>query len=99
MLQVSSPAVSVLKDARTAQEVPEHFGVRVFAQPDETGQAALALAFTEEPVEGDHVTEQDGTDIYVAPELAEPLADSVLDVEDTAEGPQLTLVQQDDEEQ
>jgi len=99
VLQVSSPAVSVLKDARSAQEVPEHFGVRVFAQPDETGQAALALAFTEEPVDGDLVTEQDGTDIYVAPELAEPLAESVLDVEDTPEGPQLTLVQQDTEEQ
>jgi len=99
VLQVSSTAVSVLNDARESQEVPESFGVRVFAQPDETGQAALALAFAEEPVEGDQVTEQDGTDIYVAPELAEPLADSVLDVEDTPEGPQLTLVPQDDEQQ
>jgi Fe-S cluster assembly iron-binding protein IscA len=99
VLQVSSTAVSVLNEARSAQEVPDSFGVRVFAQPDETGQAALALAFTEEPAEGDQVTEQDGTEIYVAPELAEPLAESVLDVEDTPEGPQLTLVQQDDEEQ
>lgn len=98
MLQVSSNAVSVLEDARTAQEVPDHFGVRVFAQPDETGQAALALAFAEDPIDGDHVTEQDGTDIYVAPELSEPLAASVLDVEDTPEGPQLTLVPQDGEE-
>lgn len=98
MLQVSSTAVSVLNDAREAQEVPGSYGVRVFAQPDETGQAALALAFTDEPVEGDQVTQKDGTDIYVAPELAEPLAESVLDVEDTPEGPQLTLVPQDDQE-
>ncbi len=98
MLQVSTAAVSVLTQERASQELPESFGVRVFAQADETGQPALALAFSEEPLEGDQVTEQEGTEIYVAPELAEPLADSVLDVEDTPEGPQLTLVPQDDEE-
>lgn len=96
MLQVSTSAVSVLEEARSAQELPESFGVRVFAQADETGQPALALAFSEEPLEGDQVTEQDGTAIYVAPELAEPLAGSVLDVEETHEGPQLTLVPQDE---
>ena len=96
VLQVSTSAVSVLEEARSAQDLPDSFGVRVFAQADETGQPALALAFSEEPVDGDHVTEQDGTAIYVAPELAEPLADSVLDVEETSEGPQLTLVPQDD---
>lgn len=99
MLQVSDSAVSVLQEARTNQEVPDSFGVRVFAQADETGQAGLALAFAEEPAEGDHVTEQSGTEIYVAPELAEPLAESRLDVEDTPEGPQLALVPQHDEEQ
>ena len=95
MLQVSTSAVSVLEDARSAQDVPDSYGVRVFAQADESGQAALALAFAEEPLDGDEVTEKDGTPIFVAPELAEPLADRVLDVEDTAEGPQLTLVPQD----
>ncbi len=99
MLQVSDSAVNVLQEARATQEVPDSFGVRVFAQADESGQAGLALAFAEEPAEGDQVTEQSGTEIYVAPELAEPLAESKLDVEDTPEGPQLALVPQDDEEQ
>lgn len=99
LLQVSPSAATALEEARAAQEVPDTFGVRVFAQADESGEAALALAFSEEPIEGDQVTEQEGTQIYVAPELAEPLAGSVLDVEDTPEGPQLTLVPQDDEEQ
>lgn len=98
MLQATDSAVSVLRDARAAQELPDSYGVRVFAQADENGQAALALAFAEEPVEGDQVTEKDGTEIYVAPELAEPLAESLLDVEDTAEGPQLALVPQEDEQ-
>ena len=96
MLQVSDAAVDVLEEARSAQEVPDSFGVRVFAQADESGQAALALAFAEEPAEGDEITEQSGTEIYVAPELAEPLSESKLDVEDTPEGAQLTIVPQED---
>ncbi len=99
MLQVSDAAVGVLEEARSAQEVPDSFGVRVFAQADEAGQTGLALAFAEEPADGDAVTEQSGTEIFVAEELAEPLATTVLDVEQTPEGPQLALVPQDDEEQ
>lgn len=94
MLEVTDSAVSVLQEARAAQELPPSFGVRVFAQAADDGQAAVALAFAEEPDEGDQVTERDGTEIYVAPELAEPLAGSTLDVEQTPEGPQLTLVSQ-----
>lgn len=99
MLQVSDSAVNVLEEARAAQEVPGSFGVRVFAQADESGQTGLALAFAEEPSDGDTVTQQSGTEIFVSPELAEPLASSMLDVEETPEGPQLALVPQDDEEQ
>ncbi len=97
MLQVTESAVSALNEARAAQEIPDSHGVRVFAQADEQGQAALALAFAEEPAEGDEVTEQSGTEIYVSPELAEPLSGSKLDVEDTPEGAQLTIVPQEDD--
>ncbi len=99
LLQVTESAVNALEEARAAQEVPDTFGVRVFAQADESGEAALALAFAEEPVEGDQVSEQEGTEIYIAPELADPLAGSMLDVEDTPEGPQLALVPQDGDQQ
>ena len=98
MLKVSDSAVSVLEETRTAQEVPESYGVRVFANADESGQPTLALAFAEQPAEGDEVTQQHGTQVYVAPEVAEPLADSVLDVEQTPEGPQLAVVPQEDEQ-
>jgi Fe-S cluster assembly iron-binding protein IscA len=96
VFQVSESAVNVLQEARARQEVPESFGVRVFAQPDEAGQATLALAFAEQPAEGDQVTEQAGTEIYVAPELAEPLAGHILDIAETPEGAELTLVPQQD---
>ncbi|HSK92000.1 MAG TPA: hypothetical protein VK875_11890 [Euzebyales bacterium] len=95
MLQVTDSAVDVIQEARTAQQVPASYGVRVFAQQGDDGQAALALAFTEEPADGDQVTEQGGTEIYVAPELAEPLADHKLDVENTTQGPQLMLAPQE----
>ena len=98
MLQVTSDAANVLAEAREAQELPEDYGVRVFAHADESGQASLALAFAEQPSEGDQVTEQDGTEVYVAPELAEPLADSTLDVTDGPDGPELTLVPPDEEQ-
>ncbi len=99
VLKVSDDAASVLEEARTTQQLPDSFGVRVFAQADESGEATLALAFTEEPGEGDQVTMQGETKIYVAPELAEPLAESRLEVEDTPDGQQLALVPQNDEEQ
>jgi Fe-S cluster assembly iron-binding protein IscA len=92
MLQVTDSAARILRETRAARQLPESFGVRVFFPPSDDGQAALALAFAEEPAEGDQVTEQGGTEIYVAPELAEPLAEHKLDVEDTSEGPRLTLV-------
>jgi Fe-S cluster assembly iron-binding protein IscA len=99
MLQVTDSAVIVLEEARAAQEVPDSFGLRVFTQAGNDGHATLALAFVQEPAEGDQVAEQGDTEIYVASELAEPLAEHMLDVEDTPEGPQLALVPQHDEEQ
>lgn len=94
MLQVTDSAVSELQQARDARQLPQSFGVRLFAQSDDDGRAAVTLAFAEEPDEGDEVTEQGGTRIYVAPELVEPLAGSRLDVEQTPRGPQLKLVPQ-----
>lgn len=99
MLQVTTAAIAALEEARTAQEVPEDHGVRVSAQPDPNDPAntVLALGFTGAPAEGDQVTEQAGTAVYVAAEVAEPLAGTVLDIEHTPEGAQLTLKAQDDE--
>ena len=99
LLQVTSSAAHALEDARASQEVPDDHGVRVFAQADESGEAALALAFTEQPVDGDEVSDQEGTQFYVAPEVAEAVASSKLDVADTPQGPQLALVPQGDEQE
>ncbi len=96
MLELSQSAADALQQARDAQDVPEEYGVRVSAQPGPDGQTGLAIGFTEGPDEGDEVAEQAGTDLYVAEEVAEPLADSLIDVEDTEQGVQLVVKPQEE---
>lgn len=95
MLQLSENAATALEEARSAQDVPEGYGVRIAAQPGPDGQMGIALGFVEQPLEGDEVTEQSGTELYIAPEVAEPLADSMLDVESGDQGQELVIKPQD----
>lgn len=69
----------------------------MFSHADDNGQGSLALAFADQPAEGDEVSEQAGAEVYLAPELVEPLADTRLDVQQGPEGPQLALVRQPSE--
>lgn len=94
MLEVSSAAMSTFTQARDDQDLPDSVGVRVFAQRDEAGEIGIALAFAEEPQDGDQVTETDGTSVFVAPELAEPLSDSLLDVQSGEQGAQVVITDQ-----
>lgn len=97
MLQVSEAAINALQDARAAQDLSEDFGVRVFGESAPSGEIEVSIAFTEEPADGDTVTEQAGTPIYIAPEVAEPLAEAELDLAETPEGPGLVIKPQDAE--
>jgi Fe-S cluster assembly iron-binding protein IscA len=96
MLQVTNRAAMLLKTARSEQSVPEEYGVRVQA-PDESRGGAVSLKFTPAPVEGDQVQEADGVRVFVAPEVAEPLADQVMDLRETPTGSVLFLRGQGDE--
>lgn len=94
MLQVTSAAATQLAQARESQGIPDTFGVRVFGEPQPNGGISLGLTFAELPAEDDEVSEQEGTRIFVAPEVVEPLAAAALDVEETPEGAKLVLTQQ-----
>ncbi len=96
MLQVTESAVTALEEARTGQGVPADHGVRIGTQADPSGQPAIALGFVPAPMEGDQAIEQSGTTVYLAPELVEPLAAMVVDVEDTPDGAQLAIRPQED---
>ncbi|HUH08203.1 MAG TPA: hypothetical protein VML96_10415 [Egibacteraceae bacterium] len=97
MLEVSQTAASALDQARSAQDLPETFGVRIFGEPGPSGQVSVAMGFVEEPLEGDQVTEQAGTHIFIAPEVAQPVSDSVMDLQQTEDGPRLVIRSQEEE--
>ena len=97
MLQCTQAAASTLREVRQTQGLPESYGVRVFGASDPEGKVGLGIAFAEQPVEGDQVAESSGTRLFVAPEVAENLADMALDVvpapsNNGQEPPQLVLV-------
>ena len=95
MLRVSENAAAALENIRTAEGVPESYGIRVSGSQEPTGDIVISLAFVEAPEEADQVTEQAGTDVYVAPDVAEPLSSAVMDVQDSEEGMQLVFRAQD----
>ena len=94
MLQLTHAAANQIAEARQAQGLPETAGLRVFGEPRPGGELALGLTFAEVPAEGDEVTEQEGTRMFIAPEVAEPLASAALDVQETADGAKLILKDQ-----
>jgi Fe-S cluster assembly iron-binding protein IscA len=84
MLQMTSQAAATLSRARANEGLPEHFGVRIFANPapetNSTQKAAYGFGFVEAPLPGDAIGEAEGTTYFVAPEVAPSLEDVVLDV-------------------
>lgn len=95
MLKLTQSAADALQQARDEQDVPDDYGVRVSAQAGPDGQTGLAVGFAEAPAETDEVTEQAGTELYVAEELTGPLSESLIDMQDTERGPQLVVRPQD----
>jgi Fe-S cluster assembly iron-binding protein IscA len=90
MLQVTAEAAELINEVRREQAIPETHGLRIYGRP--TGEGlALNVEFTESPEEGDQITEQQGTQLFVAPEVAEPLSDAFIDVEEKEEGSRLVL--------
>jgi len=93
MLQLTHAAASHLAEARRQQGLPDSYGVRVSAQATAAGEMGLALAFVEFPADGDDVCEQDGTRMYVAPDISEALSNAALSVTETPEGAALVLTE------
>ncbi len=75
-----------LNAIRENEEIPEEHETRLAADEQDSGDLAVRLEFVEETMEGDEVAEQSGTEVYLDPKLAEPLADTTMDVQQTDEG-------------
>lgn len=98
MLEVTQAAAVQLAEARQSQGLPETVGIRIFGESRPEGEVGVGLAFAEVPAGDDQVTEKDGTRVFVAPEVAEALASSALDVQETPEGARLVLTPKEDVE-
>lgn len=86
MLQMTREAALTLNQAREREGLPEHYGVRIFATADpntdgsQSQSGAVGLGFVDGPQAGDAVGEVEGTNYFVAPEIAETLDGAVIDI-------------------
>lgn len=86
MLRVSENAAAALESIRRIEGIPESHGTRLTGGQQPSGDVVVRLEFVETPEEADQVTEQAGTEVYVYPEVAGPLAEAVMDVQDSDDG-------------
>lgn len=91
MLQITPSAAEVLRVVRSDAEVSESTAVRIQLVPhEEKPHPVIGVALTEEPEADDQPVATDPP-VVVAPELAGPLAGSVLDTMETDAGVELQL--------
>lgn len=92
MFQVTGRAAAALADRRAEAGLGDSVAIRISASAARNGSAAgYQLHFTSRPSPDDVAIESAGTKVFLAAGLEEPLAGTVLDIVDTAEGPQLIL--------
>ena len=81
MVRLTLAAVTSIERIRAEEGVPDSYGIRVYLEDDEDdADPALGVAFAPEPSAGDDVTEQFGSRVFVAADLAQPFADAELDI-------------------
>jgi Fe-S cluster assembly iron-binding protein IscA len=89
-MELSENAAAALEQIRQAEEVPAEHDTRLTADEQPSGDLAVRLEFVEQVPEDDQVAEKAGTEIYVDSRIAEPLAETVMDVQNSETG--LTFV-------
>jgi Fe-S cluster assembly iron-binding protein IscA len=99
MLQVSDTAAMAFKTFLDADEGSAS-AIRLELVPTagDDSSASIRFAAVEVPTEGDQRADTTIVDVYVAPELTEPLADALLDAEVTPEGAELVIRPREGEE-
>ena len=86
MLELTESAAAALENIRRTEGIPESHGTRLTGGLRPGGDLEVRLEFVESPPEADEVTEQSGTEMFIDPEVAEPLAAAVMDVSRGDEG-------------
>jgi len=91
MLRITQQAAALLSQARAGAGAPDGYGVRFFAAAANQAGTRIGLDFVAQPAEGDQVSKQEGLPVYVAPEVAEPLKEAVVDAKPVDGAPQLVI--------
>jgi Fe-S cluster assembly iron-binding protein IscA len=93
MLQITPSAQGLLKQVRADNNLPESAALRIQAvESPEKGEAEIGFTFTAGPEDQDQtVSDQPDLQVFVAPELATPLDEAVLDTVETPGGSELQL--------
>lgn len=86
MLELTESAAAALDSIRRNEGIPESHGTRLTGDRRPGGDLEVRLEFVETPDEADQVTEQSGTEMYIDPEVAEPLSSAVMDISRDDEG-------------
>jgi Fe-S cluster assembly iron-binding protein IscA len=84
MFQLTSSAAFTIDEARRQSQIPTNYGVRLSGRRSPAGDVGLEITFVEAPAPSDTVFEQHGTQMFIAEEVAGPLADIALDVSPAA---------------
>jgi Fe-S cluster assembly iron-binding protein IscA len=85
MLNLSPLAAEKLSDIRTEEGVPEDLTLRLTRSPSPESDELL-LHFVDTPADDDQIGEAHGVTYCVSSEVAEPLENTTLDVQETQAG-------------
>ena len=96
-MEITEAAVDALKSIRQSGPYEDEADVRI--QLVQEGQErGIGLSFEEPPRKGDEqIAEGAGMNVFLSHELVGPLGSAVLDVQETAQGKELTLREQGDQ--
>ena len=93
MLQVTESAEALFRQFLQREDVTGN-AIRIQPAPGPEGQPAVAFQPVDQPETNDAPAESPGVDVYVAPELTEPLGTATLDARATDQGAELFLREQ-----
>ena len=93
-MHVTHAAVNVIELVRGEHGIPDEFGVPLVPAGTRPEERTVAIDFAASPSEGDEVSRQHGTLVFVAGDVAADLRGAELDVIrfESDDGPSLRLV-------
>jgi Fe-S cluster assembly iron-binding protein IscA len=93
MLQVTESAETLFRRFLEREDVSGN-AIRIQPAPGPEGESTVTFEIVEQPNSNDAPAESPGVDIFVAPELTEPLGAATLDARETERGAELFIREQ-----